>query len=110
MRPIYDTSGRCAALAQVYQNGEEFLWSAACTRMFGVILDHTDVYAPEDGAFMGRLSADDRLVMDTRDATRPARPFARLNVIRPMAPLMPLHRPRMPALADGCVDVLVGVY
>jgi hypothetical protein len=81
------------------QNGH--LFDTNC-QWLGFIEDGDDVYSAGDGSYMGTLSTDDRLIVNTKvsghSRLRPLKP------LRPLRPLGPLRRLRMSRLPHGYRD------
>lgn len=96
VRYIFNTSGNYVAFVQ----GNHLFDPGA--KWVGFIEDGDDVYSAEDGSYMGTLSADDRLLVNTQvrghNRLRPNRP------LRPLRPMRPMRRLRMSKLPRGFQD------
>lgn len=96
VRYIFNTSGNFVAFVQ----GSHLFDTKS--KWIGFIEDGDDVYSAEDGSYMGTLSSDDRLLVNTqvqgRRRLRPLRP------LMPLRPLRPLRRLRMSRLPRGYRD------
>lgn len=96
VRYIFNTSGNYVAFVQgnhLFDTNSKWL---------GFIEDGDDVYSAEDGSYIGTLSADDRLLINTQ-----ANPHRRLRPpkpLRPLQPLRPMRRLRMARLPRGYRD------
>ena len=95
-RYIFNTSGSYVAFVQ---GGHLF---DTASKWIGFIEDGDDVYSAEDGSYMGTLSSDDRLLVNTQyrghSRLRPLRP------LKPLRPLRPMRRLRMSGLPRGYRD------
>lgn len=95
-RYIFNTSGNYVAFVQ----GTNLFDTDA--NWLGFIEDGDDVYSADDGSYMGTLSTDDRLLVNTGvqsyNRLRPLRPLT------PLRPIRPMRRLRMPRLPRGFRD------
>jgi hypothetical protein len=96
VRYIFNTSGNYVAFVQgnhIFDPRSKWL---------GFIEDGDDVYSANDGSYMGTLSTDDRLLVNTRvgghNRLRPLRPLT------PLRPMRPMRRLRMSRLPRGFRD------
>jgi hypothetical protein len=91
VRYIFNTRGNYVAFVQ----GNNLF--DLNSKWIGFIEDGDDVYSSIDGSYMGTLSADDRLLVNTNvqghSRLRPRRP---LNPVRPMRPMRRLRMSRLP--------------
>ena len=96
VRYIFNTSGNYVAFVQgnhLFDTNSNWL---------GFIEDGDDVYSAKDGSYLGTLSADDRLLINTQaSAHRRMRP---LRPLRPLRPMRPMRRLRMARLPRGYRD------
>jgi len=96
VRYIFNTSGNYVAFVE----GNN-IFNPSC-KWLGFIEDGDDVYSAKDGSYMGTLSSDDRLLVNTRvqghNRLRPLRPLT------PLRPLPPMRRLRMSGLPRGFHD------
>lgn len=96
VRYIFNTSGNYVAFVQ----GDHLFDTNA--KWIGFIEDGDDVYSAEDGSYMGTLSTDDRLLVNTQvrghNRLRPLQP------VRPLRPMRPMRRLRMSRLPRGYRD------
>jgi hypothetical protein len=96
VRYIFNTSGNYVAFVQgnhLFDTNSHWL---------GFIEDGDDVYSAEDGSYLGTISADDRLLVNTQaSAHRRMRP---LRPLRPLRPMRPMRRLRMARLPRGYRD------
>ena len=96
VRYIFNTSGNYVAFVQ---NNHLF---DPNSKWLGFIEDGDDVYSSKGGKYMGTLSADDRLLVNTQipghSRLRPLRPLS------PLRPLRPMRRLRMTGLPRGFRD------
>jgi len=95
-RYIFNTSGDYVAFAQ-----KNNLFDPS-SKWLGFIEDGDDVYDANDGSYIGTLSTDDRLLVNTQvlghTRLRPLRPLF------PLIPLRPMRRLRMSRLPRGFRD------
>lgn len=96
VRYIFSTSGNYVAFVQgnhLFDTNSNWI---------GFIEDGDDVYSAENGAYLGTLSTDDRLIVNTQaqaySRLRPPRP------LRPLRPIRPMRRLRMSKLPRGYQD------
>ena len=96
VRYIFSTSGNYVA----FVHGNNLFDTNS--NWIGFIEDGDDVYSAEDGSYMGTLSTDDRLLVNTQarghNRMRPLRP------LRPLRPMRPMRRLRMSRLPRGFRD------
>jgi hypothetical protein len=96
VRYIFNTSGNYVAFVQ-----ENHLFDPS-SKWLGFIEDGDDVYSANDGSYMGTLSTDDRLLVNTQvhghNRLRPLRPLT------PLRPMRPMRRLRMSGLPRGFRD------
>lgn len=96
VRYIFNTSGNYVAFVQ-----EGHLFDPN-SQWLGFIEDGDDVYSANDGSYMGTLSTDDRLLVNTQvrghNRLRPLRPLT------PLRPMRPMRRLRMSGLPRGYRD------
>lgn len=96
IRYIFNTSGNYVAFVQA-----NYLFDPN-SNWLGFIEDGDDVYSAKDGSYMGTLSADDRLLVNTQ-----VKEYNRLRPLRPLSPLKPMppmRRLRMTGLPRGFRD------
>lgn len=96
VRYIFNTSGSYVAFVQgnhLFDPNSNWL---------GFIEDGDDVYDAKDGSYIGTLSTDDRLLVNTQvhghNRLRPLRP------LKPVKPIRPMRRLRMSRLPKGFRD------
>lgn len=96
VRYIFSTNGNYVA----FVHGNNLFDTSS--NWIGFIEDGDDVYSAKDGSYMGTLSADDRLLVNTQvrghSRLRPPRPP------RPLPPMRPMRRLRMSRLPRGYRD------
>lgn len=96
VRYIFNTSGNYVAFVQA-----NHLFDTS-SKWLGFIEDGDDVYSAKDGSYMGTLSTDDRLLVNTQvrghNRLRPLRPLT------PLRPIQPMRRLRMSGLPRGFRD------
>jgi hypothetical protein len=96
VRYVFNTSGNYVAFVQ----GNHLF--DPNSKWIGFIEDGDDVYAADDGSYLGTLSSDDRLLVNTQiqghSRLRPLRP------LKPLRPMRPMRRLRMSRLPQGFRD------
>jgi hypothetical protein len=97
IRYIFNSSGQYVA----FLDGEHLF--SPKSDWLGFLRNGNEVYA-DNGAFMGYLLEDDRIVRNKRERPRP-RQLPPLRPLKPLRPLRPLHRLRMPRLPPPYEDV-----
>ncbi len=91
VRYIFNTSGNYIAFVQ-----ENHLFDLN-SKWLGFIEDGDDVYDAKDGSYIGTLSTDDRLLVNTQvQGHRRLRPLRPLTPLRPMRPMRRLRMSRLP--------------
>lgn len=96
VRYIFNTSGNYVAFVQ----GNHLFDPSS--KWLGFIEDGDDVYDAKEGSYIGTLSTDDRLLVNSQvQAHRRLRP---LRPLTPLKPLQPMRRLRMPRLPRGFRD------
>lgn len=98
VRYIYNTMGDYVAFVQDNKN----LFDPDCNWL-GFISNGNEVYL-KDGAFLGYLIDDDRIVKDTTEVNKANIPIP-LHPLRPLRPLRPLKRLRMTRLPHPYIDI-----